>query len=59
MVINLTVEILLDAAVGMYVIYSNILDEDISDFRVVLLPRAVLTSSAATTAAPALPSAQM
>lgn len=30
---------LIDAAAGLYVIYSNILDEDISDFRVALLPR--------------------
>jgi hypothetical protein len=27
------------AAVGLFVIYSNVLDEDFSDFRVVLLPR--------------------
>jgi hypothetical protein len=30
-----------EAAVGLFVIYSNILDEDISDFRVALLPPSV------------------
>jgi len=30
-----------EAVVGLFVIYSNILDEDIADFRVALLPRAV------------------
>jgi hypothetical protein len=57
--INTSVQILLDAAVGMYVIYSNILDEDISDFRVALLPRAELASSATTARAPVILSAQM
>jgi hypothetical protein len=51
--INLAVQIFLDAVVGMYVIYSNILDEDISDFRVALLPRTVSASPVATVALPA------
>jgi hypothetical protein len=33
------------AAVGLYAIYSNILDEDIAGFRVCLLPRQAETSS--------------
>ena len=51
--IQLTMQIVLDALVGMFVIYSNILDEDISDFRVALLPRAVSTSPVATSPLPA------
>jgi hypothetical protein len=44
----LAMQILLDAVVGAFVIYSNILDEDISDFRVALVPRGE-TASAITT----------
>jgi hypothetical protein len=47
--INFIVQIILDAAIGMFVIYSNILDEDISDFRVALLPRMTLTAPVAST----------
>lgn len=36
---NLAVQIMIDGAIGMFVIYSSILDEDIADFRVALLPR--------------------
>lgn len=36
---NLGIQIAIDGAVGMFVIYSSILDEDIADFRVALLPR--------------------
>jgi hypothetical protein len=50
--INLAVQVILDGVVGMFVIYSNILDEDISDFQVALLPRTASTSSLATAAAP-------
>jgi hypothetical protein len=39
------------AAVGLYAIYSNILDEDIAGFRVCLLPRQPATSSPPTPAA--------
>jgi hypothetical protein len=39
------VPVFIDGAVGMYVIYSNILDEDISDFRVALLPLAESTGT--------------
>ena len=38
-VISLVVRIAIDAAVGAFVMYANILDEDISDFRVALVPR--------------------
>ncbi len=38
------------AAVGLYAIYSNILDEDIAGFRVCLLPRQPVTSSPPTPA---------
>jgi hypothetical protein len=37
--IYLAVQVILDAVVGMFVIYSNILDEDVSDFHVALSPR--------------------
>jgi hypothetical protein len=48
--------IAIDAAAGLFVIYSNILDEDFDDFRVCLLPRQkVSTSPAASPASPALP----
>jgi hypothetical protein len=36
--LNLLTATAVDAAAGLFVIYSNILDEDISDFRVALLP---------------------
>jgi hypothetical protein len=49
--ITLAVQITLDAVVGMFVIYSNILDEDISDFRVALLPREEPTIPRTTAAA--------
>jgi hypothetical protein len=42
-----------EAVVGLFVIYSNILDEDISDFRVALLPRSVPAAVFADTAPPA------
>jgi hypothetical protein len=51
--IQVAAQIMLDAAVGMFVIYSNILDEDISDFRVALLPRSVSVSPVATSPLPA------
>lgn len=50
--INAAVQIILDGVVGMFVIYSNILDEAISDFQVALYPRTVPTSSLAAAAAP-------
>ena len=50
--ISVMVQIILDGVVGMFVIYSNILDGDISDFRVALLPCTAWTSSLATAAAP-------
>jgi hypothetical protein len=53
--VNLTLQIVLDGAVGMFVIYSNILDEDISDFRVALVPRTASTGLLTTAAVPAVP----
>jgi len=50
--INLVVQMVLDAVVGMFVIYSNILDEAISDFQVTLSPRTASTSSLAAAAVP-------
>ena len=41
--------IAIDAGAGLFVIYSNILDEDFGDFRVCLLP---LRNEAAAPAAP-------
>jgi hypothetical protein len=38
--IAMIVSTVIDGAVGLFVIYSNILDEDLGDFRVALLPRA-------------------
>jgi hypothetical protein len=51
--IQLAMQIMLDAVVGMFVIYSNILDEDISDFRVALLPRTASVSPVAASPLPA------
>lgn len=50
--VNAVVATAVDGAVGLFVIYSNILDEDISDFRVALLPREAPAASVAP-AAPA------
>jgi len=47
------VAIAIDGAVGMYVIYTYVLEEDISDFRVVLLPRIAPTIPVAASASPA------
>jgi hypothetical protein len=43
-VVTLAVQVVLDAVVGMFVIYSSILDEEISDFRVTLLPNVESTA---------------
>jgi purine-cytosine permease-like protein len=43
----------IEAAVGLFVIYSNILDEDFADFRVNLIPRT--SPEPATASAPAIP----
>lgn len=37
--VKLLIGMAIDAAAGLFVIYNNILDEDIGDFRVALLPR--------------------
>ena len=50
-------EVLIDGAVGLFVIYSGILDEEFADFRVTLVPRAVVLS-ARRAVEPAAPSAQ-
>jgi hypothetical protein len=47
-------QVLIDGAVGLFVIYSAILDEEFADFRVTLVPRAVV-SSPASVAEPAAP----
>lgn len=47
-------QVLIDGAVGLFVIYSGILDEEFGDFRVTLVPRA-LALSAAPAVAPAGP----
>ncbi|HEX4542201.1 MAG TPA: hypothetical protein VH114_03455 [Candidatus Acidoferrum sp.] len=39
-------QVLIDGAVGLFVIYSAILDEEFGDFRVTLVPRAVVLSPA-------------
>lgn len=44
---NGVVQIVIDGVVGAFVIYSNILDEDISDFRVALWPRPAVAPTAA------------
>ena len=49
-------QIVMDGAVGLFVIYSGILDEEFADFRVTLVPRAVVLS-AAPTVQPAAPNA--
>jgi hypothetical protein len=51
--VNLLSATAIDGAVGLFVIYSNILDEDISDFRVALLPRAVSSDVISAPVAPA------
>ncbi|MGA7854811.1 MAG: hypothetical protein WCA15_15905 [Candidatus Acidiferrales bacterium] len=51
--LNFAVQVLIDAAVGMFVIYSSILDEDISDFRVALIPSTPSPISEVPTPAPA------
>jgi hypothetical protein len=49
-IVRALVMIAIDAGAGLFVIYSNILDEDFSDFRVCLLP---LRNEAGAPAAPA------
>ncbi len=44
------VGVIISGAVGLYAIYSNILDEDIADFRVCVLPRQAETASQPTPA---------
>lgn len=39
-------QVLIDGAVGLFVIYSGILDEEFADFRVTLVPRALVLSAA-------------
>jgi hypothetical protein len=57
--INALAAVAVDAAVGLFVIYANLLDEDISDFRVALLPRNAPARAIAAPAAPAnLPGTQ-
>jgi hypothetical protein len=53
-VVSFVSQVLIDGAVGLFVIYSGILDEEFGDFRVTLVPRAVV-SSAAPAVQPAAP----
>ena len=45
-IVPLVSQVLIDGAVGLFVIYSGILDEEFGDFRVTLVPRAVVLSAA-------------
>ncbi len=45
---NVTMQVLLDGVVGIVVIYSAILDEDIADFRVALIPLTADSTALAT-----------
>lgn len=47
-------QVLIDGAVGLFVIYSGILDEEFGDFRVTLVPRGAMLS-AASVVEPAMP----
>ncbi|MGH9732332.1 MAG: hypothetical protein ACRD4A_11570 [Candidatus Acidiferrales bacterium] len=49
----LLVGIVINGAISLFIIYSNILDEDFGDFRVVLLPREPVPQNAAAAAPPA------
>jgi hypothetical protein len=51
--VPLVESLVISGAVGLFVIYSNILDEDFGDFRVVLLPREPVPQNAAAAAPPA------
>lgn len=53
-VVSFVSEVLIDAAVGSFVIYSGLLDEEFGDFRVTLMPRvaALSTTPAAEPTAP-------
>lgn len=45
-IVTFVSQVLIDGAVGLFVIYSGILDEEFADFRVTLVPRAVVLSAA-------------
>lgn len=53
-IVPLVSQVLIDGAVGLFVIYSGILDEEFGDFRVTLVPRGVVLGAAAA-AEPAAP----
>jgi hypothetical protein len=44
-VVPLILQVLIDAAVGSFVIYSGLLDEEFGDFRVTLVPRVAVPSA--------------
>lgn len=44
-IVTFVSQVLIDGAVGLFVIYSGILDEEFGDFRVTLVPRAVVPSA--------------
>jgi len=43
-VVPLIFQVLIDAAVGSFVVYSGLLDEEFGDFRVTLVPRVAVPS---------------
>jgi hypothetical protein len=47
-VVSFVSQVAIDGAVGLFVIYSGILDEDFGDFRVTLVPRGAILSAAST-----------
>ncbi len=57
-IFSLGMQVAIDAIVGMFVIYSSILDEDIADFRVALLPRSPSTQIGAVPSASITPAHQ-
>ena len=44
--VSFVFQVLIDGAVGLFVFYSGILDEEFADFRVTLVPRALILSAA-------------
>ena len=48
-------QVVIDGAVGLFVVYSAILDEEYGDFRVALLPRNIVSRGAPVPAPNAIP----
>lgn len=47
-IVSFVSQVVIDGAVGLFVIYSGILDEEFGDFRVTLVPRGTILSAAST-----------